>query len=362
MRERGTVISGDVYFIPAKEDESAQSLSEKTKKLFQRLNFIEHIDKNSFVALKIHFGEKGNKGYIKPLWLLDTINAIKGRSKRVFLTDTNTLYVGSRSNAVDHTMLANGHGFDTRRLGIPVVIADGLIGRNNDELPINKQRIKSARIASLFTDSDALLCLSHFTGHALTGFGAAIKNLGMGCASRAGKLDQHSDVHPRVNHEYCNLCGTCFDFCPEQAIEEKYGKAFIDSKKCIGCGECLVVCPNGAVKMTWDSDKIRIQEKMAEYAYAVSRIFGRKMACINFLIHITEDCDCMCKGEPPFMDDIGILASLDPVALDQASVDMVNERNRRDIISEKTGVDWSVQLEHAEKTGLGKRDYHLIEI
>jgi uncharacterized Fe-S center protein len=354
------MISSNVLFIPAKEDESAQSLSERTKKIFQKLNFIEHIDKNSFVALKIHFGEKGNKGHIKPLWLLDTINAIKSQSGRVFLTDTNTLYVGKRSNAVDHTMLAQGHGFDVKKLGIPVVIADGLIGRNNDEMPINKQRIKSAKIASLFIDSDALLVLSHFTGHMLTGFGAAIKNLGMGCASRAGKLDQHSDVHPRVDPESCNLCRTCFDFCPEQAIKEKDDRAFIDSRKCIGCGECLVVCPSGAVKMTWDSDKIRIQEKMAEYAYAVSRIFGQKIAYINFLIHITKDCDCMCRGAPPFMDDIGILASLDPVALDQASVDMVNERNGRDIIKEMTGVDWSVQLKHGEEIGLGIRNYHLI--
>ncbi|MCD6515996.1 MAG: DUF362 domain-containing protein [Candidatus Aminicenantes bacterium] len=354
--------SSNVFLIPAREDEGTQRLSEKTKKIFQRLNFTEHIEKNSFVALKIHFGEKGNKGHIKPLWLLDTINVIKSRSNRVFLTDTNTLYVGHRSNAVDHTMLAHGHGFDARKLGIPVVIADGLIGRNSDELSINKQRIKAARIASLFFDSDVLLCLSHFTGHMLTGFGAAIKNLGMGCASRAGKLDQHSDVHPKVNPKYCNLCQTCFDFCPEQAIKEKEGSAFIESEKCIGCGECLVVCPNGAVKMTWDSDKIRIQEKMAEYAYAVSRIFGQKMACINFLIHITKDCDCMCKGASPFMDDIGILASLDPVALDQASVDIVNERNGKDIITEKTGVDWSVQLEHGEKIGLGRREYRLIEI
>ncbi len=350
-----------VFFIPAREKEGSKSLSEKTKKIFQKLNFTQNIDKKSLVALKIHFGEKGNKGYIKPLWLLDTIGILKGHSQRVFLTDTNTLYVGNRSNAVDHAMLAHGHGFKAERLGIPVVIADGLIGRNSDDIPVHKQRITTCKIASLFVDSDALLCLSHFTGHILTGFGAALKNLGMGCASRAGKLDQHSDVHPRVNPKYCNLCKTCFDFCPEQAISEKDEKAFIDSKKCIGCGECLVVCPYGAVKMTWDNDMVRVQEKMAEYAYAVDQIFGEKIAYINFLIHMTKDCDCMCKSEAPFSDDIGILGSCDPVALDQASVDMVNEQSGKDILRKKNDIDWSVQLRHGEKIGLGSRDYQIVK-
>ncbi|MFW6140045.1 MAG: DUF362 domain-containing protein [Acidobacteriota bacterium] len=355
-------MSKEVFFIPASEQEGTQILSEKTKKIFQRLDFRKNISKNSFVALKIHFGETGNKGYIKPWWLLDSIRLIKKRTKRVFFTDTNTLYVGKRSNAADHMMLAHGHGFDVKGSEIPVIIADGLIGRNNDDIQINKQRIKTAKIASLFVDSDALVCLSHFTGHALTGFGAALKNLGMGCASRAGKLDQHSDVHPRVDPKYCDLCQTCFDFCPEQAITEKEGKAFIVSEKCIGCGECLVVCPRGAVKMRWDSDKIRIQEKMAEYAFAVNQIFGKRIVYLNFLIHITKDCDCMCKGASPFTKDIGILASYDPVALDQACVDMVNERNGKDSLKAQNDVDWSAQLKHGEKIGLGSRDYEIVKL
>jgi len=354
-------MSEKVFFIPARGEESAKSLSEKIKRVFQKLNFTEDINKNSLVALKIHFGEKGNKGYIKPWWLSDTIQLIKNQTKRVFFTDTNTLYVGSRTNAPDHMMLAHGHGFEIQRSGIPVIIADGLKGRNSDDVVVNKQRINTAQIASLFTDSDALLCLSHFTGHMLTGFGAAIKNLGMGCASRAGKLDQHSDVHPRVNPKYCDLCQTCFDFCPEGAIKEKDEKAFIVDEKCIGCGECLVVCPQGAVKMTWDNDTIRIQEKMAEYAFAVSKIFDNKIACLNFLIHITKGCDCMGKGSPPFTEDIGILASYDPVALDQASVDMINEQNGKDIIKAQNEVDWAVQIKHGEKIGLGCRDYTIVK-
>jgi uncharacterized Fe-S center protein len=353
-------MSEKVFFIPAKQEEGSQILSQKTKAIFQRLNFIENIQKDSLVALKIHFGEKGNKGYIKPSWLSDTIQVLKDRSQRIFFTDTNTLYVGNRSNAADHVILAHGHGFDERKWGIPVIIADGLIGRNSDDIVINMKRIKTAKIASLFTDSDALVCLSHFTGHMLTGFGAAIKNLGMGCASRAGKLDQHSDVHPKVNPKYCDLCQTCFEYCPEQAISEHQSSAFIDSEQCIGCGECLVVCPRGAVKMTWDNDKIRVQEKMAEYAYAVNQIYEGEMACVNFLIHITKDCDCMSKGGSPFLTDIGILASKDPVALDQASADMVNGQNGEDILREKNDVDWSIQLKHAEAIGLGSRDYQIV--
>lgn len=351
-----------VFFIPASEQESPRSLSEKTRKIFERLNSRKFIDKDSFVALKIHFGEKGNKGYIKPWWLLDTIQMIKNQTKRVFFTDTNTLYVGKRSNSADHMMLAQGHGFDAKKLGIPVIIADGLIGRNNDDIQISKQRIGTAKIASLFVDSDALLCLSHFTGHALTGFGAAIKNIGMGCASRAGKLNQHSDVHPRVDPQHCDLCRVCFDFCPEQAIKEKDSKAFIVSEKCIGCGECLVVCPRSAIRIKWDNDKIRLQEKMAEYAFAVGQIFGEKIVYINFLLHITKDCDCMCKGAPPFTDDLGILGSYDAVALDQASVDMVNEQSGEDVLKAQNGVDWSIQLEHGEKVGLGSRDYQIVRI
>ncbi|MBD3414641.1 MAG: DUF362 domain-containing protein [Candidatus Aminicenantes bacterium] len=354
-------MSEQVFFIPAHQEEGSQILSQKTEKIFRRLDFTENIDHDSFVALKIHFGEKGNKGYIKPSWLSDTMKVLKERSGRIFFTDTNTLYVGNRSNASDHVLLAHGHGFDERKWGVPVIIADGLIGRNSDDIVIDKPRIHTAKIASLFSDSDVLVCLSHFTGHMLTGFGAAIKNLGMGCASRSGKLDQHSDVHPRVNPKYCDLCQTCFDYCPEEAISEKQGTAFIDSEQCIGCGECLVVCPRGAVKMTWDDDKIRVQEKMAEYAFAVNKVYEGKIVCINFLIHITKDCDCMCKGVPPFMEDIGILASKDPVALDQASADLIDEQSGKDILRIKNDVDWTVQLKHAEDIGLGNRNYRLVK-
>lgn len=351
-----------VYFLPASEEESTRDIAKKTLALFRKLDMGAEIVKESFVGLKLHFGEKGNKGHIKPLWLMDLIRELKQKSPRVFLTDSNTLYVGNRSNAVEHMILAHGHGFDVSRLGVPVIIGDGLLGRQDDEIEINKERIQTAKLAGIVKDMDVLLNLSHFTGHILTGFGGAIKNLGMGCASRAGKLDQHSDVQPYIDPKVCKNCGTCAEYCPADAIIEKEGKSFIQKDKCIGCGECLVACTIGAVKMKWDSDKERIQEKMAEYAWAVQSIMESRMGCFTYLIRITEDCDCMAKDPGPIVEDIGILASRDAVAIDQAAIDLLNERSGRDIFKEKNNVDWSIQLKHAEKIGLGSREYELVDI
>ncbi len=355
-------MSAKVFFIPAAGKEPFKSLAKKTEKVFVRLGLEKEIEKDSFTALKIHFGEKGNKGFIKPLWLSSLIKRLKQKKAQVFLTDTNTLYIGHRSNSVKHHQLAYGHGFTQAALGIPVIIADGIIGRYEENVQVDFPRVKTAKVAGTFGHTDILLCLSHFTGHILTGFGAAIKNLGMGCASRAGKLEQHSVVHPRVNQEVCKFCGTCFDYCPADSIVEKNGKAFIKEDKCIGCGECLVVCTAGAIKLTWDNDKVRVQEKMAEYAAAVQKLFYKKAGYINFLIKITKDCDCMCKDAPLIVEDIGILGSLDPVAIDRASVDLVNKTAGKDVLKIHNDIDWSVQLIYGEKIGLGTNDYELIEI
>jgi len=355
-------MKSQVFFIPAAREDGNEVLAEKAEKIFIKTGLRKQIEKNSFVAMKIHFGEKGNTGFIKPQWIVKIINQIKSVTSRVFLTDSNTLYVSKRSNSLEHILLAREHGFTQEALGIPVVIADGLIGRDDDEIQINLRRVKSAKIASAVLDSDILVCLTHFTGHILTGFGSAIKNLGMGCASRAGKLEQHSDVHPWVNPKLCDYCGVCFDYCPSQAILEKDDKAFILKEKCIGCGECLVVCNSGAVKFNWDSDSARVQEKMSEYAFSVWKHLKGKISFINFLIKVTKDCDCMSNDQRAIVEDIGILGSLDPVAIDQASVDLVNKRSGKDVLRVGYDLDWSVQLSHGVKIGLGNRDYELIEL
>lgn len=354
--------SSKVYFFPARREEGNEALAGKAEKIFLKTGLSEQIEKNSFVAMKIHFGEKGNTGYINPQWLVDVISRIKNISSQLFLTDSNTLYVSKRSNSIDHIQLAWEHGFTRENVGIPVIIADGLLGRDDDEVQVNLPQIKSAKISSVFFTSDILLCLSHFTGHMLTGFGGAIKNLGMGCASRAGKLEQHSDVHPWVNPKQCTGCEGCMEYCPSQAISLEDDKAVIREEKCIGCGECLVVCKPGAVKFRWDADSIRVQEKMSEYAYSVWKLFRDKISFINFLLKITKDCDCVSKDQPSIIEDIGILGSLDPVAIDRASVDLIIERSGRDIFKAGYDVDWSAQIEHGFRIGLGNRDYELVEL
>jgi hypothetical protein len=352
-----------VYFIPAEAKEPAEGLAEKAKKAYLAMGLNDRIAEGDFAALKIHFGEVGNTGYIKPQWLTGLIWEIRQKTNHAFLTDSNTLYVGNRSNSIDHLRLAWSHGFTPETTGVPVIIADGLIGHDKQEPRSAQARTASSKIASAILDSDALVCLTHVTGHVQTGLGAAIKNMGMGCASRAGKLDQHSVTHPRVNAKQCRNCSVCMAFCPEAAIVQAEGHVVIEPAKCIGCGECLVVCKYGAVKMKWDEDSLRIQEKLAEYAFRVFAHFKGKAGFVNFLIQVTKDCDCMAKDQKRIVDDIGILASLDPVAVDKATADLIVERGGgKDPLRAGYDIDWSAQLAHGEKMGMGTTKYKRIEL
>jgi hypothetical protein len=353
-----------VYYIRVENGENIATLSNKTIKLLQKIPSLDSIEKNDFVGIKIHFGEKDNIGHINPSLVKPVAEFLQKKSERIFITDTNTLYTGSRSNSVEHIKLAYEHNFGLSQIGIPIIIADGLRGRNFVSIDISSKQLKSVKIASDIANSDYLLCLSHMTGHMQAGFGASIKNLGMGCASRAGKLEQHSNVLPSVLKDKCKGCSTCVKWCPAKAIDVEGGKAIIQKWRCIGCGECTVVCKNGAIEIKWSESIRNLQEKMAEYALGVVRAIGSHCICyVNFLTHITKDCDCMAKNEPPICDDIGIMASVDPVALDKASVDMITKTNGRDIF--KIGypdIDWSVQLNHAEAIGLGKIHYDIEEL
>lgn len=351
-----------VYLIRATRKEEAELISRKARAVYRALGLNDKIQPEDFVALKIHFGEKNNTGHIKPRWITGIIEEILKKSQRAFLSDSNTLYVGNRSNSVEHIRLAWEHGFTPDVVKIPIIIADGLVGREKDEVRVDGQRVKASRIASAFLHSDVMVCLTHVTGHVQTGVGAAIKNLGMGCASRAGKLDQHSVVHPRVNAKQCRNCGLCLKYCPAGAIVQTENYVMIDDEKCIGCGECLVACKYGAVKMKWDEDSRRLQEKMAEYALAVKNHFGDRICFLNFLIQVTKDCDCMAKNQPAIVEDVGIVGSLDPVAVDRASIDLVLKTAGRDAFREGYNIDWSTQLEYGEKIGLGRQAYELVEL
>ena len=351
-----------VCFAPADGRESAETLSAKTRSAYLATGFNGRLGEGDFTALKIHFGEVANTGYIKPAWLAGLIWEIRQKTPHAFLTDSNTLYVGNRSNSIDHLRLAWSHSFTPEATGLPVIIADGLIGRDKQEPRSAQARTSSSKIASAILDADALVGLAHVTGHVQTGLGAALKNIGMGCASRAGKLDQHSVTHPRVNAKQCRNCSVCMSFCPEAAIVQAEGHVVIEPAKCIGCGECLVVCKYGAIKMKWDEDSLRLQEKMAEYAKRVLDHFKGKAVFVSFLIQVTKDCDCMAKNQKPIVPDIGILASLDPVAIDQATAELlVAAGGGKDPLRGGYDIDWSGQLAHGEKIGLGTRAYKLVE-
>jgi uncharacterized Fe-S center protein len=351
-----------VFFVPGNGKEEPTVLSRKVEKLYLAMGLDGKIERDAFVALKIHFGEKGNTGYIRPDWLEKMIYRLRQRTNRAYFTDTNTLYVGMRSNAIDYTQLAGQHGFTLEKTGLPVHIADGLIGEDDEEVLVNLKRVKSAKLAAGILHADFLICLSHLTGHVQVGVGAALKNMGMGCASRAGKLDQHAEVNPRISAKTCKNCGICLDYCPARAIIQKDGSAFIQDEKCIGCGECLVVCKVGAVKMRWGEDSARLQEKMAEYAFAVWSRFHGKVGFLNVLFKITKDCDCMAKDQPRIVEDIGILASVDPVAIDKASADLAIKHGKKDVFRKGYDVDWMLQLRHGETIGLGSLGYELIKL
>ncbi len=350
-----------VYYVELKRGEKLPSVIKKSVKALERAPFLNLIKDTDLVAIKIHFGEKGNKGHIHADIVRHAADILKKKSQRVFVTDTNTLYIGCRSNSVDHIKIAYEHEFSLANIGIPVIIADGLTGRNFKSIEITGGHLKNVKIASDIVYSDFMLCLSHMTGHMQAGFGATIKNLGMGCASRAGKLEQHSNVLPEVSQSKCTGCGTCLKWCPAEAIVIEGHKAVVIQANCIGCGECTVACKIGAIDIKWSETVKVLQEKMAEYALGVVKtLTPERMYYLNFLNHITKDCDCMAKDEPPICEDLGIMASADPVAVDQASVDMLLKVNGGDIF--KKGyphIDWSVQLKYAESIGLGSTKYEL---
>ncbi len=351
-----------VWYAPLTNSDDT-TISQNVLKLFNEANFASILEPNEFTAIKIHFGEKKNIGHIKPNWIKPLINEIKKGGTKPFLTDTNTLYKGQRNNAIDHLMQAYEHGFSIENLGIPIIIADGLLSKNYSEVNIDGIHFKSVKIANDILFSDSLIVLSHLTGHILSGFGAAIKNLAMGAAPRSGKQLQHADIKPEVISEKCKACSLCIKWCPKDAIKIYDGAASIDLNLCYGCAECIATCRHDAIKYNLRGSSNLLQEKMAEYTLGAVKDKKNKVCYINFLTHITKECDCIEKAQDKICDDIGLLASYDPVAIDQASIDLLNEKIGEDVFSNLWPKNnYNIQIEHAEKLGLGTRKYQLIEI
>jgi len=352
-----------VWFVPVERGSSKEEIAQKTLQLYQAANMSSILAQGDLVAMKMHFGERDNDGYIKPEYLQPLIKALKSKKVEPYLTDANTLYRGQRSYSVDHLMQAYAHGFGPENIGIPVIIADGIRSKSYEEVPIEGHHFQSVKIANDILHSDALLVLSHATGHASTGLGAAIKNLGMGSASRSGKQNQHSDVKPKVVRRHCRGCGLCIQWCPVDAISMVDGKAHIDEEICYGCAECTATCRFGAVVVNWEGTSQALQEKMAEYAWGVIKDKRDKVACFTYLIHVTKNCDCHGRAQRPIIDDVGILASYDPVAIDQAAVDLLAKAAKKDLFLDMwPRNDYNAQLAHAERLGMGTRQYELIEI
>jgi len=352
-----------VFFLAVKDNEDIEQINNKLKILLDKVEPFSGIKKDNAVAIKMHFGEEENAGYVNPIYLATVVEELKRREVRAFLTDTNALYKGSRTNAIEHLDLAYRHGFIPDKVHVPIIIADGLKGDDYNEVKLKDSFIKTAYIASAVHKAQAMVVVSHFKGHLMTGFGGAIKNLGMGCAARRGKLIQHGDITPFVREEKCIVCARCIQVCPVSAIQMINEEAKIDTKICIGCASCIAVCPVAAIDVEWEKGADTIQERMVEYAKAV--ISNKKDRCfyINFAIKITKECDCIAKDDPKICPDIGIFVSFDAVSIDQACVDMVNRVSGRDLFSEQhPDRDWQKQLKHAQNIGLGNRDYKLMEI
>lgn len=353
-----------------------ENLHDKLERLLLESGLEQTVARGDLTAIKIHFGERGGHAYIRPTFVRRIVEGIKAAGAKPFLTDSCTLYPGQRKEAVAALVCGIENGFDFAVAGAPLVMCDGLRGHSARRVPIPGEVLTEVDIALGILEADSLVCVSHFKCHELTGFGGAIKNLGMGCSSREGKMEQHSNVAPVVADQVCTACAACFRACAHEAIRMQAGKAFIDADKCVGCGRCISVCPETAIRIQWNEAPALIMKKMAEYALgAVSGKAGMTLY-VNFVTQVSPACDCYGHSDAPIVADLGLAASRDPVALDQACADLVRQAPALPGTALTSGhepggdkfrgvypeIPWEVQLEHAEKIGLGSRSYELVKL
>lgn len=367
-----------VFFTNLRTD-SNTNLQKKLTKLIKKAG-ISNIDfDGKYVAIKIHFGEPGNLAFLRPNYARTVADVIKELGGKPYLTDCNTLYVGGRKNAIDHIESAYLNGFTPYTTGCHILIGDGLKGTDDVLVPVaGGEYVKEAKIGRAVMDADIFITLNHFKGHEATGFGGALKNIGMGCGSRAGKMEMHSAGKPHVIEDRCIGCGACARICAHEAPVFNNKKASIDHNKCVGCGRCIGVCPKDAVAPASDESNDILNCKIAEYSKAV--LDGRPNFHISLVVDVSPNCDCHAENDLPIVPDVGMFASFDPVALDKACADAVNaqpvihgsvldehikehEHEHHDHFHmNHPETNWKSCIEHAKKLGLGTDQYELIEV
>ena len=366
-----------VFVASAQVSKTRKSLVKQVGNLFDALGGEKIINPRDLVAIKLSFSEVGNTAYLRPQLVRPLVCKIKQCAAKPFLTDANTLYVGGRSNSVDHLTTAIQNGFSYAVVEAPVIIADGLRGKSSVEVKIDQKNCPTARIGAEVYHADALISLAHVHCHGGTGLAATFKNIGMGLGCRSGKQIMHSQEEPpQVDHDKCVGDGECIRYCPVDAIHLEQGKAVIDADTCIRCGECTATCPQQAIAIRWGDQPGLLQQRIVEYTLAVLKNKKNKCLFYAFLLDVTPDCLCNPRSERPFIPDVGILASRDPVALEQATFDTVNaqqgiadsdlpaayEKGADKFRALLPDIDSQLTMSYAQKIGLGSRDYTIKEI
>lgn len=340
-----------VYFKAVDSYSKTEEISSAARELLTKLVEEESVTLEKFIPLKVHFGEKGNNTFIQSKNYAGVIGYLKEKHIESAFIETNVLYRGERTTREKHINLAKEHGFTE----LPIIIADGEHGEDYLEVEINKKNFNKCKVGKEIADKKQLIIMSHFKGHALAGFGGAIKQLGMGCAARGGKLAQHANSIPKISSLKCKSCKACAKRCPESAITVDK-KAKIDKDKCVGCASCMAICPYGAISNSWVASISKsFNERLSEYAYAAAK--DKSNIYITFAFNITKNCDCEGHSMKPIVNDVGVFASTDPVAIDKACLDVVDKNNGKTVFRRGR-----YTLDYAEKIGLGSQNYELVEV
>ena len=371
-----------VYFTDFRTKAFGDGLPMKLKKLIKKAGIGQIDMEGKFAAIKLHFGELGNISYLRPNYAKAVADVVKELGGKPFLTDCNTMYPGKRKNALEHLECAWENGFTPLTVGCPILIGDGLKGTDDIPVPVSGcEYVKEARIGRAVMDADVFISLTHFKGHEVTGFGGAIKNIGMGCGSRAGKTEQHCNGKAQIDEALCRGCLACQKECANDGLEfdADAKKMRVNLENCVGCGRCLGACNFDAIAFDFNAAVEMLNCRMAEYTKAV--VDGRPCFHISLVVDVSPNCDCHGENDVPILPNLGMFASFDPLALDQAcadaclkadplpgsqladnmaKADFVNHHDH--FINSRPETEWRSCLAHAEKIGLGTREYELIKI